>query len=326
MSLNAEITALDKALTNLDAKASGVEKPAAEQQEKNPASFPSTTPALIDDEQTKRERIEATKKRNAEKFAQASLMGESPPPLSLRMAALSDAHNATFSEPQRAPQPDGLQRPLPFVQPSQESKLQTDAPTEAFSSKASVECPLVPPAPSTKEAVAHQDSKEKNLGGYSQVTVVCHETCHTPDNVPQVVPHLSGALPHAPHPPTPKKKTRASSKDEFLKVRIYGDMKAKATEKASALGYEYVSGYILHLIAADLKMPVDEYETIRRGDLIAAFAELTVSWNRVGTNLNQITAAANKGAPCPFSRPELEQFRREWRELVTNTPKKLGLH
>lgn len=176
-----------------------------------------------------------------------------------------------------------------------------------------------------KKAKSEEKSTQKNLGGDTQVTVVPCVPQGVPESPSGTQGDLAGASPHAPHLRRREKPKHQSKVKKNFTIRMADDMRAELDTQSSALGYAYSSALALHLLAAGLKMPVDEYEAQRRRDLTAAYAELTVAWNRHGTLLNQLTAAVNKGQPCPFSRQELDVFSREWRELVITTPKKLGL-
>jgi hypothetical protein len=151
---------------------------------------------------------------------------------------------------------------------------------------------------------SEEKSAEKNLGGFSQVTVVPCVPQGTPD--PPCVPHadLAGASPHAPDTPYGEKQKHQSTAKKNFTFRVSDDMRAALDAKAAAVK-SYPSAYVLQLIAADLGQPIDEaaLQTSRMlGDEIAA---LTVALNRQGNNFNQISKSAHEGKPCALSRPEI---------------------
>ena len=159
---------------------------------------------------------------------------------------------------------------------------------------------------------AHTEAKEKtkseekgtqkNLGGDTQVTVVSDtlsDTCPTraPDK-------LAGASPHAPR--RPETKQSSPSKGDRVSFRMPEGMKPMLEAKAAAVK-SYPSAYILGLIAADLRIPIDE-AALQRGRMLGdEIAALTVALNRQGNNFNQISKSAHEGKPCALSEPEISE-------------------
>src|ERR1017187_144591 len=129
---------------------------------------------------------------------------------------------------------------------------------------------------------SEEKSAEKNLGGFSQVTVVSDTSS---DNCPtNMSDQLAGASPQAPRRPEPKKKG-----DRFS-FRMPEGMKPMLEAKAAAVK-SYPSAYILGLIAADLRIPIDE-AALQRGRMLGdEIAALTLELTRQGTNFNQMSKA-----------------------------------
>jgi hypothetical protein len=162
---------------------------------------------------------------------------------------------------------------------------------------------------------SHTEAKEKtksegkstlkNLGGSTQVTVVRRDCDTQPDCVADAT-QLAGASPHAPHPPKMGRSKIKGQKDTQINVRIPADIKAMLEAKAAA-AKSYPSRYVLELIAADLRIPIDE-AALQRGRMLGdEIAALTVAINRQGNNFNQISKSAHEGKPCALSRPEISQ-------------------
>jgi hypothetical protein len=149
---------------------------------------------------------------------------------------------------------------------------------------------------------SEEKSTPKNLGGFSQVTVVSDISS---DNCPtNMSDHLAGASPHAPS--RPETKQSGQSKGDRFSFRMPEGMKPMLEAKAAAAN-SYPSAYILGLIAADLRIPIDE-EKLQRGRMLGdEIAALTVALNRQGNNFNQISKSAHEGKPCALSRPEISQ-------------------
>jgi hypothetical protein len=167
----------------------------------------------------------------------------------------------------------------------------------------------------TAKAKAEEKSTEKNLEGVTQVTVV---PCAAPGTLPCVPqPDPAGASPHAPDtPPRGKQKHQSASAKKNFTIRISDDVKAAVEAKASAVK-SYPSAYILGLIAADLRIPLDEEKLQRGREMQDEIAALTVALNRQGNNINQIAKATNEGKPCALSRPEISETLRQHTAAVS---------
>jgi hypothetical protein len=145
-----------------------------------------------------------------------------------------------------------------------------------------------------------EKSTEKNLGGDTQVTVVSDALSDTLSDISP--PKLAaGASPHAPQRPKTKQKG-----DRFS-FRMPEGMKPMLEAKAAAAG-SYPSAYVLALIAADLRIPIDEEKLQRGRELQEQIAALTVAINRQGNNINQMAKATHEGKPSPLTRPEISQL------------------
>ena len=158
------------------------------------------------------------------------------------------------------------------------------------------------------KAKAEENSTQKNLEGSTQVTVV-------PDNCPTPVRHdvsdkLAGAAPHAPSRPETKQN---GGKISF---RLPEDMRPMFDAKVAA-AKSYQSAYIVGLIAADLRIPLDEHRLQRDWELQEAIAALAVAVNRQGNNINQMAKATNEGKPCPLTRPEISETLQQNRAAVS---------
>jgi hypothetical protein len=154
-----------------------------------------------------------------------------------------------------------------------------------------------------KEKIKSEEKgTQKKLGGDTQVTVVSDTS---PDNCPtNVSDQLAGALPHAPR--RPETKQSSPSKGDRVSFRMPEGMKPMLEAKAAAVK-SYPSAYILGLIAADLRIPIDE-AALQRGRMLGdEIAALTVALNRQGNNFNQISKSAHEGKPCVLSRPEISE-------------------
>jgi DNA-binding protein YbaB len=152
---------------------------------------------------------------------------------------------------------------------------------------------------------SEEKSTPKNFGGDTQVTVV-HRECDTQPDCVADATQLAGASPHAPHPPKTGRSKIKGQKDTQINVRIPTDIKAMLEAKAAAVK-SYPSAYVLQLIAADLRIPIDE-AALQRGRMLGdEIAALAVAINRQGNNFNQISKSAHEGKPCALSRPEISQ-------------------
>jgi len=87
-------------------------------------------------------------------------------------------------------------------------------------------------------------------------------------------------------------------------------MKAMLEAKAAA-AKSYPSAYILGLIAADLRIPIDVEKLRRDREMQERIAALTVALNRQGNNINQIAKAMNEGIPSPLTRPEIFELQQQ---------------
>jgi len=147
-----------------------------------------------------------------------------------------------------------------------------------------------------------KESTQKNLEGSTQVTVVSDVPS---DNCPtNVSGSLAGASPHAPRQPDTKQKG-----DRFS-FRMPEGMKPMLEAKAAAVK-SYPSAYILGLIAADLRIPIDEAALQRDRMLGDEIAALTLELTRQGTNFNQLTKATHEGKPCALARPQISELLRQ---------------
>jgi hypothetical protein len=157
-----------------------------------------------------------------------------------------------------------------------------------------------------------EKSTQKNLGGFSQVTVVSDTSS---DNCPtNMSDQLAGASPHAPR--RPETKQSSQSKGDKFSFRMPEGMKPMLEAKAAAVK-SYPSAYIVRLIAADLHIPIDEEKLQRSRDVADEIAALTVALNRQGNNINQIAKATNEGKPCALSRPEISETLRQHTAAVS---------
>jgi len=162
------------------------------------------------------------------------------------------------------------------------------------------------------------------LEGSTQVVVVRDKLSHTPDIVGQNAPQRSaGVSPHAPEPLRRGKK-RKGTKDSDLNIRMTSDMRSKLDAKADALE-SYPSAHVLELIAADLRLPVDEHRATRNKYLKKAYADLRVAFDDCGVNLNQMAKATNSGKSCSLTRQEigdaLQKFKKGCATLESLRPK-----
>jgi hypothetical protein len=135
------------------------------------------------------------------------------------------------------------------------------------------------------------------------------DNCPTPVRQ-KVSDKLAGALPHAPLPPETKQK---GAKISF---RLPEDMKPMFDAKIAA-AKSYQSAYIVRLIAADLRIPLDEEKLQRDWELQEAIAALTVAVNRTGNNFNQISKSAHEGKPCALSQPQISETLQQHRATVS---------
>lgn len=148
---------------------------------------------------------------------------------------------------------------------------------------------------------SEEKDAQKNLGGSTQVTVVS-------DTLSDNCPTMAGALPHAPSGPEPKQSS--PPKDNRITLRMPEGMRPMLEAKAAAVK-SYPSAYIIGLIAADLRIPIDEAALQRvrlLGDEIAA---LTLELTRQGTNFNQMTKATHEGKPCALATPQISELLRQ---------------
>ena len=153
-----------------------------------------------------------------------------------------------------------------------------------------------------------ENSTQKNLEGSTQVTVVS-DNCPTPVRQ-NVSDKLAGASPHAPR--------RLETKQNGAKIsfRLPEDMKPMFDAKIAA-AKSYQSAYIVRLIAADLRIPLDEEKLQRDWELQEAIAALTVAVNRTGNNFNQISKSAHEGKPCALSQPQISETLQQHRAAVS---------
>jgi DNA-binding protein YbaB len=169
---------------------------------------------------------------------------------------------------------------------------------------------------------AHTEAKEnykpeeksagKNLGGFSQVTVVSDTSS---DNCPtNMSDQLAGASPHAPR--RPETQQSSQSKGDKITFRLPEGMKPMFDAKVAAVN-SYQSAYIVGLIAADLRIPLDEERLQRDRELQEEIAALTVALNRQGNNINQMAKATHEGKPSPLTRPEISQLLQQHRAAVS---------
>ncbi len=150
-----------------------------------------------------------------------------------------------------------------------------------------------------------EKSAQKNLGGFSQVTVVSDASS---DNCPtRMSEHLAGASPHAP--------SEKKQKDNRISLRLPEGMRPILEAKAAA-DNSYPSAYVLGLIAADLRIPIDEERHRRSWERQERIDALTVALNRQGNNFNQISKSAHEGKPCALSRPEISETLQQHRAAV----------
>jgi hypothetical protein len=174
--------------------------------------------------------------------------------------------------------------------------------------------------PKTKIATQpeQQNYQQNFLEDYVQVTDMCTTPGHMSESGPQTHAATAGASPHA-----PDRQRREGIKDDALKIRLPALVKAALRNKAAALGFSSASAYALEIIAADLLIPIPAVDTARHSDQKAAFAELLLSWNKIGGLLNQIAAALNRGQEVPFRRAELEDLRMAHRDMIIKTASRL---
>ena len=79
-------------------------------------------------------------------------------------------------------------------------------------------------------------------------------------------------------------------------------------EAKAAAVKSYPSAYILGLIAADLRIPIDE-AALQRGRMLGdEIAALTLELTRQGTNFNQMSKATHEGKPCALARPQISEL------------------
>jgi hypothetical protein len=154
-------------------------------------------------------------------------------------------------------------------------------------------------AEATAKAKSEEKSIEKNFRGDTQVTVVSDVPSDTLSDISPTKP--AGASPHAPERPKTKQK------DNRFSVRMPEGMKPMLEAKAAA-AKSYPSAYVLGLIAADLRIPIDEVRLQRGRELQEEIAALTVALNRQGNNINQMAKATHEGKPSPLTRPEISQL------------------
>ena len=153
---------------------------------------------------------------------------------------------------------------------------------------------------------------EKNLGGDTQVTVVSDTSS---DNCPtNMSDQLAGASPHAPR--RPETQQSSQSKGDKITFRLPEGMKPMFDAKVAAVN-SYQSAYIVGLIAADLRIPLDEERLQRDRELQEEIAALTVALNRQGNNINQMAKATHEGKPSPLTRPEISQLLQQHRAAVS---------
>jgi hypothetical protein len=147
---------------------------------------------------------------------------------------------------------------------------------------------------------SEEKSTEKKLEGYTQVTVVSDAPS---DILSDTSPtKLAGASPHA-----PKRPKATKQKGDRFSFRMPEGMKPMLEAKAVA-AKSYPSAYVLGLIAADLRIPIDEEKLQRGREFQEEIAALTVALNRQGNNINQIAKATHEGKPSPLTRPEISQL------------------
>ena len=157
-----------------------------------------------------------------------------------------------------------------------------------------------------------EKSTQKNLGGFSQVTVVSDTSS---DNCPtNMSDQLAGASPHAPR--RPETQQSIQSKGVKITFRLPEGMKPMFDAKVAAVN-SYQSAYIVGLIAADLRIPLDEERLQRDRELQEEIAALTVALNRQGNNINQMAKATHEGKPSPLTRPEISQLLQQHRAAVS---------
>ena len=159
---------------------------------------------------------------------------------------------------------------------------------------------------------SEEKSTPKNFGGGTQVTVVSDTSS---DNCPtNMSDHLAGASPHAPR----RFETQQSSQSKGDKItfRLPEGMKPMFDAKVAAVN-SYQSAYIVGLIAADLRIPLDEERLQRDRELQEEIAALTVALNRQGNNINQMAKATHEGKPSPLTRPEISQLLQQHRAAVS---------
>lgn len=144
---------------------------------------------------------------------------------------------------------------------------------------------------------AKAKSKETNteifLEGSTQVTVVSDtlsDNCQT-----------AGASPHAPG---------SKQKSDKLSLRLPEGIKPMLEAKAAAV-QSYPSAYVLGLIAADLRIPIDEAALQKVRMLADELAALTLELTRQGTNFNQMTKATHEGKPCALAPPQISELLRQ---------------
>jgi predicted nucleic acid-binding protein len=159
--------------------------------------------------------------------------------------------------------------------------------------------------------------------GIAQVPVEAAVPAATTEVAAKLAATLAGASPHAPHTPGQERRIRKGTKEFRKTIRISGVAAAEIAKRAAAEDSEEAP-FLRAIIYAHLKLPIDREQAAKHRELQRSYADLTIGFNRVGTLLNQIAAATNKGQPCSLSRSEIEDMRRQFSAVLSATIRKLG--
>lgn len=231
-----------------------------------------------------------------------------PIPQSLRIDALRKALDDATPSPLASPKPDseGLAKARASEQEASQLVRQPNHQKAAL------------------DPVRQESAKQNFLEGDTQVTDVSYASRSTSEKVLHSVRQNAGVSPHAPDRHGRKEPHRPNARNAIFNLRMPKPIKAALSNKAGELGLSS-SAYVLEIVAADLLIPIDDLKAAHNKELREAFAKLIGSWNKIGGLLNQLAAASNRGRPCPFSRPELDELRRQHRSMIVDTARKLNL-